>query len=193
MKPEQKLQWLSYLPNIITIGRIIALVPLVWFMLKKDYQTALIITFFAGLSDGLDGFLAKRFGWQGWWGGILDPLADKAMMMLCYLVLAWQSIIPIWLFVMVVARDVIIVLGTTYYHFKIGRIKQAQPTFWSKCNTVLQILLILFLLLDLADWWHLPFPMSWMFYAVGFTTLSSGIQYILMGRRMARQEQADVN
>ena len=193
MKPEQKLQWLSYLPNIITIGRIIALGPLVYYMWQKDYQTALIITFFAGLSDGLDGFLAKRFGWQGWLGGVLDPLADKAMMMLCYLVLAWQSIIPLWLFVLVVMRDVVIVLGTSYYHFKIGKIKQAKPTFWSKFNTVLQILLILFLLLDLADWWHLPFSMSWLFYAVGFTTISSGIQYVLMGRRMARMEQSHVN
>ncbi len=189
IEAKRKLQWLSYLPNIITIGRIIALGPLVWFLWHKDYQTALIITFFAGLSDGLDGFLAKRFGWQGWLGGILDPLADKAMMLLCYLVLAWQSVIPAWLFLMVVLRDLLIVLGTSYYHFKIGRIKQAQPTFLSKCNTVLQILLILFLLLDLAEWWHLPFGMNWLFAAVAFTTLTTGIQYILIGRRMARQEQ----
>ncbi len=188
MKPEKRLQWLSYLPNIITVSRIIALAPLLWCMWHKQYQTALIITFFAGISDGLDGYLAKRFGWQGWWGGILDPLADKTMMMGCYAVMVWQEVMPLWLFVMVVVRDMTIVLGTTYYHFKIDKLKQAKPTFWSKCNTLLQILLLLFLLLKLAEWWSPPFPMSWFFYLVGFTTLSSGFQYVLIGRKMAKQE-----
>lgn len=188
MKPEKKLQWLSYLPNIITISRIIALGPLLWCMWHEQYQTALIITFFAGLSDGLDGFLAKRFGWQGWWGGILDPLADKIMMMGCYAVMAWQQVLPLWLFVLVVMRDVVIVLGATYIHFRVGKIKQAKPTFWSKCNTVMQILLLLILLLHLAQWWHLPFSLNWLFMAVGLTTVTSGIQYVVVGHKMKQQE-----
>ena len=119
-------QWLSYLPNLITIGRIVALIPLVWFMLEKQYLYALIVMVAAGISDGLDGYLAKRFGWQGWIGGVLDPLADKFMMLCCYLVLAVQNVIPHWLLIVVLSRDIIIITGATVYHFLIGKIEEAQ-------------------------------------------------------------------
>ncbi len=80
------MSWLSYLPNAITIGRIFAMIPLVWFMLEQQYEIAFYITLAAGFSDMLDGFLAKTFGWEGWLGGVLDPLADKFMMLCCFLV-----------------------------------------------------------------------------------------------------------
>lgn len=196
MKPESKLLILSYLPNVITIGRIVALFPLVWLLLNHHYSYALLVALLAGLSDGLDGFLARRFGWQGWLGGILDPLADKAMMTCCYAILAWQTILPMWLFILVILRDIVIVGGTTYYHFKIGKIKQAKPTLLSKLNTALQILLLLLVLLHQSSLWQQTWLTEKTIYLVAITTFCSGVQYVLMGYKMARQtrpEEQNVN
>lgn len=196
MKPEKKLQLLSYLPNTITIGRIIALVPLVWLLLNHHYAYALLVALLAGASDGLDGFLARRFGWQGWLGGILDPLADKAMMTCCYAVLAWQGILPMWLFLLVILRDIVIIGGTSYYHFKIGKIKQAKPTLLSKANTALQILLLLLVLLNESALWQQIWLIEKTIYLVAITTFFSGVQYVFMGCKMARQtrmEEQDVD
>ncbi len=177
--------YLKYLPNVITITRMIALLPLMWLMWHKAYMSALILALLAGLSDGLDGFLAKKFSWQGWLGGVLDPLADKLMMLCCYSVLMLQGVLPLWLFLLVVGRDVVIVLGATYYHFRIGKIEQATPTLLSKTNTVLQIVLILALLLSLAEIvnWTAYHPM--MFVVVGVFTFLSGVHYIWLGMKMS--------
>ena len=171
---------LSYLPNLITIGRIIALIPLVWFMMEKQYFYALIVMIAAGISDGLDGYLAKRYGWQGWIGGVLDPLADKFMMLCCYMVFAVQEVIPHWLLILVLSRDIIIITGATIYHFLVGKIEEAQPTMISKINTVLQILLVLLLLVDLSLLWAVP---EWlettMITLVALFTAASGLDYMI--------------
>lgn len=179
---------LRHLPNMITIARIVAILPLAWLMWHKDYKSALLIAFLAGMSDGLDGFLAKRYGWQGWLGGILDPLADKFLMFCCYTIFALQSVIPMWLFVLVILRDVVIVAGTSYYHFKIGKIKQATPTLISKLNTVMQILLILVLLLSYSQLIDLFFIHRVLILLVGLLTLTSGVHYVWMGFRMAKKQ-----
>ncbi len=182
--------YLKYLPNIITIARMIALLPLVWLMWHKQYTSALLLAFVAGLSDGLDGFLAKRYNWQGWLGGVLDPLADKLMMLCCYSVFMLQGVLPLWLFLLVVGRDVLIVLGASYYHFKIGKIQQATPTLLSKANTVLQILLILVLLLTLAQWLDLSAYHELLFLVVGVFTALSGAHYVWLGLSMAKQKNS---
>lgn len=178
-------RWLSYLPNAITIGRIFSLIPLVWFMLEKNYQAALIIVIIAGISDGLDGYLAKRFGWQGWIGGVLDPLADKFMMLCCFLVFAVQEVIPHWLFILVLSRDIVIITGATVYHFLVGRIDQAQPTMISKINTVLQIVLVLIFLVDLSVWLIPPWFKDIAVTLVVLFTSASGIDYIIKWGKMA--------
>ena len=179
--------YLKHIPNTITIARMAALLPLVWLMWHKEYKLALLVAVIAGASDGLDGFLAKKYNWQGWLGGILDPLADKLMMLCCYSVFVLQGEIPIWLYLMVVARDVIIVAGASYYHFCVGKIKQAKPTFISKTNTVLQILLILVLLISLSGVWILS-AIHWpLMIAVGVFTGLSGLHYIWLGFSMAHQ------
>lgn len=181
--------YLKYLPNVITIARMIALLPLVWLMWHKQYTSALLLAFVAGLSDGLDGFLAKRYNWQGWLGGVLDPLADKLMMLCCYSVFMLQGVLPLWLFLLVVGRDVLIVLGASYYHFRIGKIQQATPTLLSKTNTALQILLVLVLLLTLAQWLDLSAYHEWLFVLVGVFTFLSGAHYVWLGLSMSRQAQ----
>jgi cardiolipin synthase len=177
---------------MITIARMVAMVPLVWLLWHKDYKSALLLTLIAGATDGLDGFLAKKYHWQGWLGGILDPLADKLMMLCCYSVFALQGVIPMWLFLMVVARDVIIVAGASYYHFCVGKIKQAAPSLLSKVNTVVQILLILVLLVSLSGVLNLSvFHWPLMLTVAVFTGLS-GLHYIWLGFSMASQAKSHI-
>lgn len=181
--------YLKYIPNVITIARMMALLPLVWLMWHKEYKGALLVALLAGASDGLDGFLAKKYNWQGWLGGILDPLADKLMMLCCYSVFVLQDILPMWLFVLVVGRDVLIVAGATYYHFWIGKITQATPTLISKTNTVLQILLILVLLISLSGYINLTYLHQPLVTLVAVFTLLSGAHYVWLGLNMSKQDK----
>jgi cardiolipin synthase len=185
-------QYLRFLPNVITIGRMVAVLPLMWLMWQESYLGALIIAVIAGISDGLDGFLAKRYGWQGWLGGVLDPLADKFMMLGCYTVFWLQGVVPWWLYLLIIGRDVVIVLGASYYHFRVGKIAQATPSMISKINTVLQILLLWVLLISysgLVDMFDAHWPIMWL---VAVTSLISGVHYVWMGFKMkARQQSAE--
>lgn len=177
--------WLKYLPNTITIARIFAMIPLVWFMLQKQYEYALYIAVIAGLSDMLDGYLAKRFGWEGWLGGVLDPLADKFMMLCCFLVFAVQDIIPKWLLILILTRDVLIVTGATFYHFAIVKVDKAEPSLLSKFNTALQILLVVVLLAHYSIFEFNVIFINALIYLVTFFTVSSGLHYIYYWGRKA--------
>ncbi len=181
------MSYLRHLPNAITITRMLSLIPLVWLMLQKQYTGALILALVAGASDGVDGFLAKRFGWEGRLGSILDPLADKLMMLCCFSVFVYQGHFPWWLFLLIVGRDVVIVLGTTYVNFFVGRLKAATPTMVSKVNTALQILLILTLLVSLSGLYNLTQLNQWLFVLVAIFTLISGLHYIWLGFRIKQQ------
>ncbi len=184
--------WLPYLPNAITIGRMLAIIPLVWLMLERNYLFALYIAIAAGVSDALDGFLAKRFGWQGWLGGVRDPLADKFMMLCCYLVLAVQTHVPNWLFILILSRDLVIISGAAIFHFLVGQVDKAQPTWLSKINTALQILLILLLLFSLSVWALPDWLTEGLIVAVALFTFASGVHYVAVwGRKTYLVVQGD--
>jgi cardiolipin synthase len=182
------MNWLSYLPNTITFGRIFAMIPLVWFMLEKQYEYALYIAIAAGFSDLLDGYLARRFGWQGWLGGVLDPLADKFMMLCCFLVFAVQQIIPNWLLMLVLSRDIIIITGATFYHFAILKVDKAKPSMLSKFNTAIQLLLIVVMLAHYSIYQFNQVFIDILIYLVTFFTVSSGIHYVYYWGRKAVAE-----
>ncbi len=181
--------YFKYIPNLITIARMVALLPLVWLMWHKEYKGALLVAVIAGASDGLDGFLAKKYNWQGWLGGVLDPLADKLMMLCCYSVFVLQGVIPLWLYLLVVGRDVLIVAGASFYHFKIGKLEKATPTMISKTNTLLQILLILVLLVSFAGILDLSEYHQAVMWLVAVFTVWSGLDYVWMGLSMSKQAQ----
>ena len=172
------MNWLSYLPNAITISRIFAMIPLVWFMLGKNYEVALYIALIAGFSDMLDGYLAKKFGWTGWLGGVLDPLADKFMMLCCFLVFAVQGLIPRWLLILVLSRDIIIITGATYYHFAIVKVDKAKPSMLSKFNTAIQIGLIVVILAHYSIFQFDPLVIEALIGLVTFFTVASGLHYV---------------
>lgn len=165
------------IPNLISILRIILVVPTVYFLLRGDYLLALVPFVVAGLSDALDGFLAKRFGWTSRLGSLLDPLADKFLLVSCFLVFVFIGLMPTWLFAMIVLRDLIVAFGALLYHFRVEKFN-GEPPFSSKLNTTFQIV---YLVMLISSQGIIDIPMGWMsivLYAVAATTMISGLEYI---------------
>lgn len=174
------------IPNIISFFRILLTIPVIWALLERDFLLALILFFVAGVSDGLDGFLAKHYHWQSRLGGLLDPLADKALLVSTFLCLGGLGLLPSWLVALVIFRDVLIVSGALVYSIQIEQLN-AEPSMVSKLNTLLQIMLGLLVVIN-----HGLYPMPEMMletliWAVTATTIISGIAYVFdWSRRAAR-------
>ena len=174
---------MQHIPNIISVLRILLVIPVVLLLLDQRYGMALLLFAIAGISDGIDGFLAKHYGWQSRLGSILDPLADKLLLVCAFLTLAWLGLIPLSLVVAVMLRDVIIVLGAVAYHFRIGRFDM-EPTLISKANTFFQIVLVLVVVFYHGEFAQLSWAVEALVYIVWVTTLSSGLSYVwIWGRR----------
>lgn len=169
-----------HLPNALTAMRMLLVVPLAWLIRDGYFDAALTVAAVAGLSDALDGWLAKRFGWQSWLGGVLDPIADKLMLVGCFVSLGLIGAHPAWLTWLVVGRDVVIVAGAVAYHNLIGRIA-AEPTLMSKFTTCVQIGYVLMQLVHLTSWFELPQNLllggMWL---TAVATLASGLQYVVV-------------
>ena len=138
-----------HLPNAITLVRIALVVPLIGTVRGHDFRAALIVVAIAGASDALDGFLARQCGWRSWLGGVLDPLADKLLLIACFVSLYVAGVLPAWLMWLVVGRDLVIVAGATAYHFLIGRVVP-QPSILAKLTTCIQIICVLGVLVHLS-------------------------------------------
>lgn len=168
-----------HLPNALTALRMLMVVPLAWLIQDRHYDAALLVAAGAGATDALDGLLAKRYGWQSWLGGVLDPLADKLMLLACFLSLGLIGAHPMWLAMLVIGRDVVIVAGAAAYHFLIGRLS-AQPTLLSKFTTAIQIAYVLAQLLHLTTWFELPVLTAGLMWLVVACTVVSGVQYVVV-------------
>ncbi len=177
----------SDLPNIISVARLLAVPPVILLLLAREFGWALLLFGVAGLSDGLDGFLAKRYGWQSRLGGILDPLADKALLVACFVTIGAMGLLPVWLVALAVLRDLVIVAGALFYNYRIEEL-EAAPTRVSKLNTLLQILLVV---LVVADAGPAPLP-DWiietLILACLATLLASGAQYAWVWSRKAARK-----
>jgi len=139
---------LQNIPNAISIGRILLMFPALWMLVSQQYGNAILFFMIAGISDVLDGFLAKRYGWESRIGGILDPLADKILLLSVFIALAWISAIPWWFVAIISIRDFSLFLGGLYYNVAVDKFI-AEPSLLSKINTLLQIVLVLMVLFDL--------------------------------------------
>jgi cardiolipin synthase len=135
------------IPNVITLGRVI-LVPIVfWLLISGQMQAAFFAFFIAGLSDGVDGFLAKRYGWTTELGSYLDPLADKLLIVSIFLALGVRGALPVWLVIAVVSRDILIVIAVVL-SWVLDRPVRIRPLAVSKANTLAQLLLATTVLAD---------------------------------------------
>ena len=112
---------LSHIPNLICVFRIVLVWPIVVSLLDGRYLHSLLLIALAGFSDGLDGFLAKHFDWRSRLGGLLDPIADKLLLVSTFLTLTITGLVPVWLTAVVILRDVTIVSGGLAYHVLVAR------------------------------------------------------------------------
>ena len=128
------------IPNLITLGRVI-LVPVVfWLLLTGELKAAFLVFVVAGISDAVDGFLAKRFNWETELGAYLDPIADKLLIVCIFIALGVTGRLPSWLVITVVSRDVLIVIAVVL-SWLLGHPTPMKPLAVSKINTVAQIVL----------------------------------------------------
>ena len=172
----------SQLPNILTLMRIV-MVPVVVVLLNaQEYSYALLVFTLAGVTDGLDGWIAKKYQFESALGAMLDPIADKLLLVSTYTMLAVLGDIPFWLLVLVIFRDLLIVGG---YWILVAMDKKAeiQPIFVSKLNTFFQILLVVLVLVHRSEWLMLDLLVSATISMVVLTTISSGICYVRIGMR----------
>jgi len=164
------------IPNLITFSRIILTLPLVWLLFRGDYLWALVLLTVAGLSDALDGYLVRRYGWATELGRWLDPAADKIMMLGVYLAVTWSELLPLWLFFLVVGRDLWLTLGSLAYRRWVGPL-QIEPLLISKINTFFQVLLVLGAILKLGVLDLEPIWIQVLIVVVTVTTIGSGLAY----------------
>jgi cardiolipin synthase len=130
------------IPNLITLARILLVPVVVWAITAGEMKIAFLLFLAAGVSDAVDGYLAKRFGMQTRLGAYLDPLADKAMIVSIYIALGIAGVIALWLVILVVSRDIMIV-GAVILSWLVDRPVELKPHAVSKANTVAQIVLAL--------------------------------------------------
>ena len=169
------------LPNIISFARLCAVPLAVWLVLQERMEAAFGLFVLAGLSDALDGWLARRQGGGNKVGALLDPVADKALMVSMFITLAAMHVLPDWLAILVVFRDVLIVGGVLML-FLLGHPVSIHPLPISKLTTALQIALIAFALLLSFAHWVPRAPAALMLdaltWAVAVCTLVSGTIYV---------------
>lgn len=173
-----------HIPNLITAVRLVMVLPLIWLLANGYGAGALGLLVLMGLSDAVDGFLAKHYQWRSVLGEYLDPLADKLMLVGTFITLGWLGSLPAWLVTAVILRDVIIVAGAIAYHI-VTRQLEMRPTGLSKANTGAQIALALAVILDQV----MPVGeliTGTLIAIVLLTTVASGLDYVVQWSRRAR-------
>ena len=176
------------IPNLISLGRLLSVPLAVWLILVGELGWAFWLFVASGLSDAMDGFIARAFRSRTALGGYLDPIADKALLVSVYLALGHAGYLPVWLVILVVFRDILIVGGVLLL-YTLKESFAMQPSFISKVNTTMQIVLAALVLstfgLDLTE---PPFDLKWitatMIWVVAVTTAWSGLGYIVTGSRL---------
>jgi cardiolipin synthase (CMP-forming) len=170
------------LPNFITLGRLLCVPLAIWLVLLDHLAAAFWVFIAAGLSDAVDGFIAKHFDQRSELGALLDPIADKALLVSMYVTLGLAKYLPVWLVILVVFRDVLIIGGFLLVA-ALGHAMRWEPLLVSKLNTALQIGLIGVVLASLGLGLTVPRLATALIYAVAATTTISGAGYLIRWTR----------
>ncbi len=166
-----------YVPNLLTLARI-GMVPwLVVLLQKQQFMLSLLVFVVAGITDALDGYIAKRFNSETHLGALLDPIADKSLLVSTYIMLSVMEVIPFWLMVTVVFRDIIIVGGYLLMVLFFGSVKM-QPLMISKMNTFFQLSYVIVVLVALAWQFELAGLQTIFNYLVLLSSVISGLVYV---------------
>ncbi|HXY98710.1 MAG TPA: CDP-alcohol phosphatidyltransferase family protein [Stellaceae bacterium] len=170
------------LANLITLGRLLSVPVAIWLVLSGEVAAAFWLFVAAGLSDAVDGFVAKRFDQRSRLGALLDPIADKALLVSMYVTLGIAGHLPTWLVILVVFRDALIIGGFLLVA-ALGQPMRWEPLLVSKVNTAMQIALIGVVLAELGLGLALHALVAVMVYAAGATTVISGAGYLVRWTR----------
>jgi cardiolipin synthase len=179
-------------PNFITLVRLAVLPAFLYCISSGRFGLALAWFVVAGVSDGLDGYFARRLDMKSAFGAVLDPIADKLLIMSSFVLLSISNSgarvrIPIWLAILVISRDFLMLLVALLMILTTG-IKEFRPTAMGKINTVVQILTVLAVLC--ANVWRLPLPFVWVpFGATLASTVASGFHYLVLGARQVAEKE----
>lgn len=175
---------MRHIPNALCVLRMLLVVPVAWLLVEGEYRLTLWLFAFAAATDGLDGYLAKRFDWTSELGKILDPLADKILLVGVFITLAMLGLAPVWLAATAVARDLVITAGAIVYNWLYGHL-QGRPTAVSKLNTLCQILYLLLAVGAPAVGRQPQAALTVLGALVFVTTVVSGIDYVVTYARKA--------
>ena len=179
------------IPNIISLARLLAVPFTVWLILHGTILAAFWVFVVAGLSDALDGFIAKRFNLRTVIGGYLDPIADKALLVSVFVTLGQQGYLESWVVILAVFRDALIVCGVLMYQLLFGKLT-IKPLLSSKINTTMQFLLVAVVLGLTGYGIDAQFEIMILTYLVAATTLWSGASYLIIwGRRVSAMEPSE--
>jgi cardiolipin synthase (CMP-forming) len=170
------------LPNFLTLIRIVAIPFFLVLLASHLYLDALLVFILGGVTDALDGFLARRMNQKTSLGAILDPIADKLLLMSSFIMLGMMGGLPLWLVVLVVSRDAVILIGYVTISFLADEAPEVQPTMSGKLSTAFQLLTIVVVLAMLADSRLLePWMDDALIYITATATVISGVQYLYRG------------
>ena len=176
---------LRHIPNALTITRLVLIAPFLVFIYQQEYLSAFYVFFAAGVTDGLDGLLARHFNWQSLLGSFIDPLADKLLIASSFISLALIGKLPWWLVLLVFSRDLTISFGVVAWYWLVQRKLDFKPTLLSKLNTLLQLSLITFCLFELAFFKFPPFLIESLILLTAVTTAGTYIDYVWTWGRKA--------
>lgn len=169
-------------PNVLTLIRILLTPLLVWLLLNQKLTAALAVFFFAGITDGLDGFIARVFHQKSRLGAYLDPLADKILLVSSFILLGHLELLPNALVVVAVSRDLLILTGVmTLTFFQVPL--EIRPSALSKVTTLAQIVTVLVTLSHPLVAWTAWFRKS-LYVVTGLLTVASGLHYTILGIRI---------
>lgn len=166
------------IPNLITMIRLALVMPIAYYIHDGAFVRATVLFIVAGISDGLDGFLARQFNWHSRFGAIADPVADKLLLTVCFILLAYVGQLPIWLVGIVLARDIIIFSGALAYHFLAGPYDMA-PSIAGKICTFCQLFLVTVILLNNSFWSFGSNFVTFIIGLVAFVSVVSGGGYVI--------------
>jgi cardiolipin synthase (CMP-forming) len=179
---------MSTIPNLISLARLCAVPVAIWLMIEGAFAAALWVMLAAGVSDAVDGYLAKRFNARTEFGAFLDPLADKALLVGTYVTLGHLTHLPVWLVVLVVFRDTMILAGA----FVVQALTQSfksRPIVISKINTGFQVALAIAVLIRLGLGIDLGILVEMLIWLTAATTVTSGFTYLsIWTRRLGAAE-----
>ena len=183
---------LNWIPNAICIARVILVAPIVVFLSQQEYLTAVILIGIAGVSDAVDGFLARQFHWRTRLGSILDPAADKLLAISVFFTLAYLGLIPLSLAILVVVRDAVIVGGAAAVQWLVAPL-EGEPRLISRINTTCQFIFVGLTLTAATIAWPPDIVVVVAGAAVVFTSITSGLDYVLNWSTQAWQEKRPAN